>query len=914
MFKLIKLFPSILRLSLKEILTIRKLQKILGKPSLWLSFPYPCHLLPSIYFDEKCLSKYGYRLITSDNFGYNIGMLPILKEKHPKKRKHEKESNSWVDYKTKKTDMYISDSTRNNHKYHTELISKKKGENCLDESKIPKCYIIPSTSQRQSKRSKKNKKKSVASLEDKKDKSRYILPRQSTLTPKCYTISSSDDSENEISLIYESKNRHQPTGLPQTKRKGQPIMRISDINKIPLPSNVDVVNKIVDIRTIPLPSSPKLINGADLEIIPLPEIIGNYENPNNNVVSCKVLNSDTNLIKHDCENITEQTVSESLTSHKIEVTHTSVSAELNEVIFTADGGHSSHNHNETVMKIGSVDFDDIFVESGLVINSDMYHKALGMRKALERNRQWEYLEDKHKHGGENSGPSVPFRVLSYNVLSQALLEEHTYLYQYHDKIALDWNYRKKLLMAEIRQARAHVELEEVKPHLRGGRVENHLGKKKSVYPAEIRTSISLSSAVELNTTSALANYATEADNSIKDKAYFVPIVTCAAETRTLNVRETRKVEAMRMRFVRSILAVTSRNRIRNEVIREIVRRTHGKVDGVAVYYHADMFDLYDYTTVEFYQPGVSVLNRDNVGLVVKLCVRGGMPAQQIVVATTHLLFNSRRHDVKLAQTQLLLTEIERFAFQGVSQHRPKYLPVIITGDMNLEPHTGVYQLLTQGRLNYGGLSKKFLDDSSNGPILGNTLIPRNLHVMDTCQHWGVMATREGPTLAQAEEWKHIRLYNSDKKRLMRESASRRRNVDLSFQQFVENVRNQGKINDFVTVPRTCPALPPSLAPPPDPHKFETGQLSHQFNLQSVYSHDREVTTNQENWVTVDYIFYSSRDANSRNQNPRQVDLRLVARYSLPSEESAEKFGSIPNLASPSDHYPLLAEFHLTGDQ
>nr|CAD7432798.1 unnamed protein product [Timema monikensis] len=56
-----------------------------------------------------------------------------------------------------------------------------------------------------------------------------------------------------------------------------------------------------------------------------------------------------------------------------------------------------------------------------------------------------------------------------------------------------------------------VELEEVNPHLRGGRVENHLGKTTPVHPTEIRTSISPSSAVELNTTSALANYATEAD-------------------------------------------------------------------------------------------------------------------------------------------------------------------------------------------------------------------------------------------------------------------------------------------------------------------------------------------------------------------------------------------------------------------
>nr|CAD7393439.1 unnamed protein product [Timema cristinae] len=56
-----------------------------------------------------------------------------------------------------------------------------------------------------------------------------------------------------------------------------------------------------------------------------------------------------------------------------------------------------------------------------------------------------------------------------------------------------------------------VKLEDVKPHLRGGRVENHLGKTTPVHPTEIRTSISPSSAVELNTISALANYATEAD-------------------------------------------------------------------------------------------------------------------------------------------------------------------------------------------------------------------------------------------------------------------------------------------------------------------------------------------------------------------------------------------------------------------
>nr|CAD7262709.1 unnamed protein product [Timema shepardi] len=86
------------------------------------------------------------------------------------------------------------------------------------------------------------------------------------------------------------------------------------------------------------------------------------------------------------------------------------------------------------------------------------------------------------------------------------------------------------------------ELEEENPHLHGGIVENHLGKTTPsspdrdsnldlpvlssraqhdkrekpppVHPTEIRTSISPSSAVELNTTSALANYATELANAL----------------------------------------------------------------------------------------------------------------------------------------------------------------------------------------------------------------------------------------------------------------------------------------------------------------------------------------------------------------------------------------------------------------
>nr|CAD7428639.1 unnamed protein product [Timema monikensis] len=56
------------------------------------------------------------------------------------------------------------------------------------------------------------------------------------------------------------------------------------------------------------------------------------------------------------------------------------------------------------------------------------------------------------------------------------------------------------------------------------RVENHLGKTTPVHPTEIRTSISPSSAFELNTTSALANYATEAVPHVKTVLILAAIV------------------------------------------------------------------------------------------------------------------------------------------------------------------------------------------------------------------------------------------------------------------------------------------------------------------------------------------------------------------------------------------------------
>ena len=60
------------------------------------------------------------------------------------------------------------------------------------------------------------------------------------------------------------------------------------------------------------------------------------------------------------------------------------------------------------------------------------------------------------------------------------------------------------------------------------------------------------------------------------------------------------------------------------------------------------------TDVEYYQPkGERPLNRDNIGLLAKFADRN-RPEKLLCVATTHLLYNPRRVDVRLAQIAVML--------------------------------------------------------------------------------------------------------------------------------------------------------------------------------------------------------------------------------------------------------------------
>ncbi len=68
------------------------------------------------------------------------------------------------------------------------------------------------------------------------------------------------------------------------------------------------------------------------------------------------------------------------------------------------------------------------------------------------------------------------------------------------------------------------------------------------------------------------------------------------------------------------------------------------------------------------------------------------------VATTHLLFSPKRGDIKLAQLQYFLAEIDRLATKDL--YTNSYYPIILCGDFNAQPQSPLIQFLLSGYIKY----------------------------------------------------------------------------------------------------------------------------------------------------------------------------------------------------------------------
>ncbi|KAM3871348.1 protein angel homolog 1 [Diretmus argenteus] len=334
------------------------------------------------------------------------------------------------------------------------------------------------------------------------------------------------------------------------------------------------------------------------------------------------------------------------------------------------------------------------------------------------------------------------------------------------------------------------------------------------------------------------------------------------------------------------------------------RRTGTKSDGCATCYRGDRFSELSASLLEFFRPETVLLDRDNVGIVLLLqpVVTKGSEVQAkgpaLCVANTHLLFNPRRGDVKLAQLAIMLAEIDRTVKS--CKARGQHCDVILCGDFNSVPHMPLYQLITTGQLFYQGLTASMISGQEDMSFkayyhkLFAPLWPDSLGITDTCQY------------TTAQEMPHSQSQESGK---------------LPYN------------HDFLRQLRFCPAacvrpadlelIPGVTDNTPEASRksmFNVKRLRHGLNLSSVYKHivqgsgHSEVTTlHSDVGATVDYIFYTAKCNSTSNQNAGvhvAGGLELIGCLSLLSEDDLWSMRGLPNSIFPSDHLSLLAKFQL----
>ncbi|KAG2761089.1 hypothetical protein PC129_g13057 [Phytophthora cactorum] len=134
------------------------------------------------------------------------------------------------------------------------------------------------------------------------------------------------------------------------------------------------------------------------------------------------------------------------------------------------------------------------------------------------------------------------------------------------------------------------------------------------------------------------------------------------------------------------------------------RRTGEKThDGCAIFVKKNMFRIVSSHPIEYHVPDHPVLDRDNIALTAVVEAKnsvGGRDPARFVVANTHLLFNPNRGEIKLAQLDMLLKHLT-----SLRQEHNLILPVLLSGDFNLAPHSPLYHFLSTGKLDASGLSR-----------------------------------------------------------------------------------------------------------------------------------------------------------------------------------------------------------------
>jgi protein angel len=277
-------------------------------------------------------------------------------------------------------------------------------------------------------------------------------------------------------------------------------------------------------------------------------------------------------------------------------------------------------------------------------------------------------------------------------------------------------------------------------------------------------------------------------------------------------------------------------------------RTGEKNDGCAIFYKKKCFKMEEYSKVEYCKPGDALLNRENIGLVARLVERGAMNSS-LIVGTTHLLFNKKRVDVRLAQAALFLAEVDK-----LRERDGVYSPVIMTGDFNSDTNSPVYELMATGNVQYEGLH-------AGRRVLTDHLLSPNLGVSQNCQYTGVIKSRESRDASTT----------TGKAVSGSAPAGGFLRHDLKLESVYGDLETGGVRDPVVT------------------------------------------TNHGDWTVVDYIFFSRALASASQRRMAMTGQLYLTSRLMLPCASNMMEIGRIPSPLCPSDHFPLLADFVLVQD-
>uniref|UniRef100_A0A158R4G1 Endo/exonuclease/phosphatase domain-containing protein n=1 Tax=Syphacia muris TaxID=451379 RepID=A0A158R4G1_9BILA len=273
------------------------------------------------------------------------------------------------------------------------------------------------------------------------------------------------------------------------------------------------------------------------------------------------------------------------------------------------------------------------------------------------------------------------------------------------------------------------------------------------------------------------------------------------------------------------------------------KKTGDLVDGCAIFYR-NRFQLLSNTSIEYFVGKRTILDRDNVGQLVRL--RDTKTDKEFCVANTHLLFNAKRGDIKLAQLAILLAHLDKCC--GPLSLKP--CPYILCGDFNISPFCAVYNFLLENRLCFTNLSRNDMSGQGfhGGPPVNCDLMPVEANINRNCQFG-----EDTKSSKEKNEWTHSLNFAS---------------VYHHFDSF-----NEPEVSSFTSEEAVNPDL----------------------MLYSVFqkaSEEDKTTGNQKVC-----IYENSLKLLRRLSLPNEKILKAT-------------LGPWPNKGTPSDHIPLIADFSL----